>query len=144
MAKAFLQVRAQLQNQSAKADIASLQAQIASLEAAIQRPAVNAAELTQRSADIAQKTTLNSQVASEHANQAAAIRNSVVLDAAYIVPISTKKTIVKDGLSGLVAGLAIGLTIVIIGELLSDRVRSRADVAAALGVPVELSVGRLP
>jgi capsular polysaccharide biosynthesis protein len=67
-----------------------------------------------------------------------------VLDTAYVVPVSAKKTAIKDGLSGLIAGLGLGITIVIIGELLSDRVRARSDVAAALGAPVELSVGRLP
>jgi capsular polysaccharide biosynthesis protein len=42
---------------------------------------------------------------------------------------------------GLVGGLAVGLGIVVIGALLSDRLRRRDDVAHALGAPVKLSIG---
>jgi capsular polysaccharide biosynthesis protein len=44
---------------------------------------------------------------------------------------------------GLMGGLVIGLAIVVVGALLSDRLRRRDDVAYALGVPVRLSVGPL-
>ena len=42
---------------------------------------------------------------------------------------------------GLVAGLVVGLALVIIRALVSDRLRQRDDVAHALDVPVRLSVG---
>ena len=65
-----------------------------------------------------------------------------VLDPAALVPVSTKKVIVKDGLSGLVAGLAIGMGAVLFGSLLSGRARDRSSVATTVGAPVELSLGR--
>ena len=43
---------------------------------------------------------------------------------------------------GLIAGLVLGLGIVVIRALLSDRLYRRDDVARALGAPVKLSVGR--
>jgi capsular polysaccharide biosynthesis protein len=46
-------------------------------------------------------------------------------------------------LGGLYAGLMLGLGIVIIGALASDRLRRRDDVAHALGAPVTLSVGSI-
>ena len=42
---------------------------------------------------------------------------------------------------GLIAGLAVGLGLVVVRALVSDRLRRRDDVAHALGVPVRLSVG---
>jgi capsular polysaccharide biosynthesis protein len=49
-------------------------------------------------------------------------------------------TYVGGGLGG---GLFLGIAIVVIGALLSDKLRRRDDVAYALGVPVGLSVGPL-
>ena len=51
------------------------------------------------------------------------------------------KDVLEYVLSGLIGGLAIGLGIVIVRELISDRLRRRDDIAAALGGPVRLSVG---
>ena len=45
--------------------------------------------------------------------------------------------------TGLIAGLALGLFIVVVRALVSDRLRRRDDVARALGAPVKLSVGRV-
>lgn len=44
---------------------------------------------------------------------------------------------------GLLGGLVIGMAIVVLGALLSDRLRRRDDIAYALGGPVRLSVGPL-
>jgi hypothetical protein len=44
---------------------------------------------------------------------------------------------------GLVAGLAVGLGLVIVMALVSDRLRRRDDIAYALGGPVGLSTGRI-
>jgi hypothetical protein len=46
--------------------------------------------------------------------------------------------------AGALAGLAVGIAIVAIGELTSGRLRRRDDVAIALGAPVELSAGSPP
>jgi capsular polysaccharide biosynthesis protein len=44
---------------------------------------------------------------------------------------------------GLLGGLVLGLAIVIIGAITSDRLRRRDDIAYAFGAPVRLSVGSL-
>jgi capsular polysaccharide biosynthesis protein len=71
------------------------------------------------------------------------IQDSQVINAASPLKHSRVKTggIYIGG--GLVGGLVIGLAIVVIGALVSDRLRRRDDVAYALGVPVRLSVGPL-
>jgi capsular polysaccharide biosynthesis protein len=56
---------------------------------------------------------------------------------------SVKKTVVIYGLGGLLAGLAIGMAIVIIAAISSDRLRRRDDIAYAIDAPVRLSVGAL-
>ncbi len=142
--KAFLEVRAQFANQATTDEVGTLQQQVQALNAAIQRPTLTNVATKEQDADIGQITTLNNQIIQAGASQKAALRSTVVLDPAYVPPASAKKTAIKDGLSGLVAGLALGIIIVIVGELMSDRVRFRSDVAAAHGAPVELSVGRLP
>ncbi len=139
VAKAFLQVRAQVQKQATDAEITTLSAEIQSRQADM----ASSRNAAQQSQDRYQIGIFQDQIAQDKAGQSAVVRNSVVLDPAYVVVVSAKKTAIKDGLAGLIAGLALGITIVILGELLSDRVRGRSDVASALGAPVELSVGRL-
>ena len=75
--------------------------------------------ISQRSADESQVAQLQSQVDQALVNEQFTDRTSSVLDPAALVPVSTKKVILKDALSGLVAGLAIGLAAVIFGALLS-------------------------
>ena len=41
-------------------------------------------------------------------------------------------------------GLVLGMGIVVIQALVSDRLRRRDDIAQALGAPVKLSVGTTP
>jgi len=69
----------------------------------------------------------------------AALKNSQVLSV-IPVPLAKKKILVTYAAIGLVAGLVVGLSIVIIGALISDRLRRRDDVAYALDAPVKLSV----
>ena len=69
------------------------------------------------------------------------MRGSYTLNAAALVPHSQKKTAVLYALSGLIAGLALSMGWVVVGALVSDRLRSRDDIAHALGAPVRLSVG---
>jgi capsular polysaccharide biosynthesis protein len=58
-----------------------------------------------------------------------------------------KRSVVKSGGiyigGGLIGGLVLGMAIVIIGALLSNRLRIRDDVAYAFGVPVRASYGPL-
>jgi len=71
------------------------------------------------------------------------IQGSQVLDPAVPGRYSAKKHLVIYVGTGLIAGLAIGLFIVVIRALVSDRLRRRDDVARALGAPVKLSVGKI-
>lgn len=97
--------------------------------------------VNQRGADESQVTQLQAQVQQALLNEQSADHVNHVLDPALLAPVSTVKVILTDALSGLVVGLAAGLAAVIFGSLLSLRL-DRSTVAAALGAPVELSVGR--
>ena len=72
----------------------------------------------------------------------AALDNSQVLSVTP-VPYSKKKKLITYGAIGLIGGLALGLIIVIIRALVSDRLRRRDDIAYALDAPVRLSVSTL-
>jgi hypothetical protein len=98
--------------------------------------------ISQRSADETQVSQLQTQVDQALLNEQFTDRTSSVLDPAVVVPASTKKVILRDALSGLVVGLAVGLAAVIFGALLSEERPDRSTVAAALGAPVELSLTR--
>lgn len=71
------------------------------------------------------------------------IRGSEVLSAATPGVRSVKKALAEYAGGGLVGGLAIGMAIVVIGAITTDRLRRRDDIAIAVGAPVKLSVGRL-
>jgi hypothetical protein len=81
--------------------------------------------------------------ASEKSTTSSMIDGTQVLDAATALSHSKIKDVIEYVLSGLIGGLAIGLGILIVRELISDRLRRRDDIAAALGGPVRLSVGRV-
>ena len=70
------------------------------------------------------------------------MKNSQVLSV-IPVPLAKKKILVTYAAIGLIAGLVVGLSIVIVRALVSDRLRRRDDVAYALDAPVKLSVRTL-
>lgn len=72
---------------------------------------------------------------------ALAVSGSQVLDAAVPLPHSRLKRLVLYPAAGLILGLLLGMGAVIVLALISDRPRSRADIARALGTPVKLSIG---
>jgi capsular polysaccharide biosynthesis protein len=103
---------------------------------------------TQRSHAITALSTLqqttNTTRAASQAAIALTLKGSQVLDAAVAVPQSGHsrlKRLLLYAATGLIMGLALGMSIVIVRALVSDRLRRRDDVAAALGAPVKLSVG---
>ncbi|HXW78249.1 MAG TPA: Wzz/FepE/Etk N-terminal domain-containing protein [Acidimicrobiales bacterium] len=129
---------------SLNADIASLTGQINTLsdgQAGQQSAAQLAGLVSQRTGDASEISQLQSEVQQDQLAEKSVAQGSEVLDPAAVVKVSPAEVFATDGLSGLVAGLALGLGIVVVGEAISDRPRRRADVAAALGVPVALSVG---
>ena len=71
------------------------------------------------------------------------VQDSKVLDPATLAKHSRMEGITLDVAGGLVGGLALGLGIVIVSALISDRLRRRDEVAEAFGAPVGLSVGKL-
>lgn len=71
------------------------------------------------------------------------VKGTRVINPAAPVHKSKAKTILSYIGGGLFGGLALGIAIVVIGALLSNRLRRRDDVAYALGVPIGLSVGPL-
>ena len=77
------------------------------------------------------------------AQTAQMIRSSQVLSSAAPVKRSVKKAFARYGIGGLLGGLVVGMAIVIIGAITSDKLRRRDDIAIAVGAPVRLSLGRL-
>lgn len=71
------------------------------------------------------------------------IRGSQVLDPSTASKRSRVKTLAVYTVLGLLAGLAVGMVIVLVGAITSNRLRRRDDIAYAIGAPVALSVGRL-
>jgi capsular polysaccharide biosynthesis protein len=74
---------------------------------------------------------------------AAEVTGSTVLNRAAPLPHSRLKHLILYPLVGLILGLVVGLGVVIIRALISDRLRRRDDVSRALGAPVRLSVGHV-
>ncbi len=100
-----------------------------------QTDATNALSQTKQSAV---STELNTRTSTQ-----ASVQGTKVIDAAAPTHKSKTKTILTYIGGGLFGGLGLGIAIVVIGALLSDKLRRRDDVAYALGVPVGLSIGRL-
>jgi capsular polysaccharide biosynthesis protein len=71
------------------------------------------------------------------------VNNSQVLNPAAVVEHSRLKEAALYVAGGLVGGLAVGVGFVIVAALMSDRLRRRDEIAAAIGAPVRLSVGSL-
>ena len=70
------------------------------------------------------------------------INGSQVLNPAAVVARGKSKGVVLYVGGGFIAGLALGMVIAIVGPITTDRLRRRDDVAAAIGAPVRLSLGR--
>lgn len=87
-------------------------------------------------------STALSTLASAQRTTTTMVDGSEVLNPAAVVPRGHLKGAVLYVVGGLIAGLAVGMGIVIIWALTSDRLRRRNDVAGAIGAPVRLSVGR--
>src|SRR5262249_62372217 len=71
------------------------------------------------------------------------VAGSRVFDAPAPVHRSLVRHALLYGAAGLVAGLVLGVGLVIVRALVSGRLRWRDDIARALGAPIHLSVGRL-
>lgn len=161
VANAFLQVRANelekeqqdvlasldQQVSQARQNVSSISSQISSLSA---QPVSSAqqsqlsklrTELLQANASLTNsQDAVNSNKTSIQPAISAAVKDSGVLDAAAPLPHSRLKHLLLYPLAGLVGGLVLGIVIVVIRALVSDRLFRRDDVAYALGAPVKFSV----
>lgn len=82
-------------------------------------------------------------IASSKTTMDSMVQGSKVLDPATLAKHSRVKSVALYVAGGLVGGMAVGMGIVVVGALVSDRLRRRDEVAEAFGVPVGLSVGVL-
>lgn len=98
-------------------------------------------EVLQRRADLNTQIT-SAQKAIEDATlqTSAAIDSTHVIDPVHAVQSSTKKAMVLAVSSGLLAGAALGVGIVLFRALVSERLRRRREVGIALSSPVRFSV----
>jgi capsular polysaccharide biosynthesis protein len=83
----------------------------------------------------------NATKASTQALTTTEVTGSQVLNAAAPLPHSRYRHLVLYPLVGLILGLVLGLGVVIVRALISDRLRRRDDIARALDAPVRLSIG---
>ena len=166
LAAAFLGYQKQLLNQqenfvetalqervtAARQHLAQINARIAKLQAGPSSPQqqqrLHALQTQSRQATSALtqlRQTVDASQASAQTATATAVNQSVRLDDAALVKQSVKRRLALFVGGGLLAGLAVGLGIVIVTAIVSNRLRRRDDVARTLGAPVRLSVrkGRL-
>jgi capsular polysaccharide biosynthesis protein len=156
VASGFLSFRAQQYNAQIAAVDNGLSKQISGLDSQVSGltneingsgPIPLGKTLTDLVSDRAQDTTnIISLQQTLQQNQLGAL--SVVKGSRVITPGATShsskiKVFAFDGASGLVAGLGLGLGLVLVEAFTTDRLRRREDIAAVLGAPVDLSVGRV-
>ena len=152
LAKAFLGFRAdQLQQQTASANkalenqISSLEQQISKLSASINGSGSSsqATLVGEQSSDTSELASLEQTVQQNQIADIGVTRGSSVVTPGTLVPASSAKLFGLDGMAGLIGGLIIGVALVALQAVLSDRLRRRDEVASLLGAPVELSLNRV-
>jgi capsular polysaccharide biosynthesis protein len=104
--------------------------------------AASATSTPQKQQDENQAGTLEQTIQSDNVITDTIIKQSQQISAAAAITHSKTKVFLVDGASGLIAGTGLGLGIIAVSAIVSDRIRRRDEVAAALGAPVELSVGK--
>lgn len=124
--------------------LAGIDKQIAALPPSSPARTTLRAQRARASAELATlKTTITTDEAATAAATTSAIKNSGVLDPAALVLVHSKRRIAEYVGGGLIGGLVLGLGTVVIGAILSTRLRRRDEVARALGAPVKLSIGKV-
>ncbi len=164
LAAAFLQFRAQMLNQQQQLVVNSLNAQVNKAQQSLD--AINK-QITTLSAEpvtperqnrlsilngnrtkaentvAAMRQTATDNQVSTQATTATMIQGSQVLNVATAAHHSRLKGALEYVAGAMLAGLALGVGLVVIRAIVSDRLRRRDDVADVLGIPVRLSVGAL-
>lgn len=142
--KAYLAFRAEQYDAQNRAVISGTNRQIEKLRKDIERlgKTSSASVIAQRANLESQITNLQQTVQTDNLATQSISEGSRVLTAGTLVVKSKKKEVAIDAASGLIGGLGIGLIVVILQGVLSDRLWRREDVAGVLGAPVGLSVTR--
>ncbi len=128
--------------------IAGLQSQVTKLTNVINGngPIPSGETLTNVASDRAQDSagiiSLQQTVQQNQLGQLSVATGSRVITPGTVTSGKKIKIFVLDGASGLVAGLGLGIGIVLVAAFTTDRLRRREDIAAVLGAPVDLSIGR--
>jgi len=99
--------------------------------------------VAERAQVTAQIGTLQQSVQDATLQTTSIVSASRVIDPAAAEPTGGKRRIILGLASGLIGGTVIGVGLVLFLAITSDRLRRRFEVAAALEVPVPVSVGRL-
>ena len=120
------QVQAEPQSSTQQAELKNLQTQLTQATGAL---------------TTVQQASSQNQVSSQITSYGVVHDSKVIDPGSALPPHSRLKKLIEYTLFGLIGGLAFGMGIVILGALISDRLRQRDDVARALGAPVKLSVG---
>lgn len=98
---------------------------------------------TQRTEALQVEQYVNNTKATTQTATSAMVHDSKILGEPTSIPRSHVKGVALYVAGGLFGGLVLGMVIVILTALLSDRLYRRDDVAEAIGAPVRLSVGTL-
>ena len=131
--------------------IGKLQSEVTALSRRIdQLAAAGTSSESTLSDTIAQRAYIQGQIDTlRQSVEDATLRNASVVSSSRVIdPPATdaggvKRRIALALASGLIGGAALGCGMVLFFAIISDRLRRRADVAAALEVPVPVSVGRI-
>ena len=130
--------------------IKTLQGEVAGLSRTIDQLATRGNPSARLSDAIAQRANLQGQIETlQQSVEDATLRHTSVVSSSRVIdPAATdaaglKRRIALALASGLIGGLALGCGIVLFFAIISDRLRRRSDVAAALEVPVPVSVGKI-
>ncbi len=97
--------------------------------------------LSNRDALNTQIQGLETTIDTDTAGMSSVLQSSKIIDAPTPRHSSMKKAAAINGVSGFLAAGFLALAVVVLIAITSTRVRRRADVAAALGAPVRVSVG---
>ena len=160
LAAGFLEFRAQYEQAAQQQELAVLDQQFSEAEQSLNSINAHISQIpkgtsspseqarltkleTQRSAEGQIEQYVTGTKATLKTTTFASVHNSKLLGTATSIPRSHVKGAALYVAGGLIVGLAVGIIIVIITALMSDRLRRRDDVTDALGVPVRLSVGTL-
>ena len=119
------QVSAQPSSPAQQAKLSSLQAQLTTASNVL----------------ISAQQNVASDLATTQTTTAIMIKGSEVLNPPTAIPHSLKKGKVFYIAVALLLSLVIGISIVVVRALVSDRLRRRDDIAEAIGAPVKLSIG---